>query len=70
MPVMDGLEATAAIRAQESRGAGGPRLPIFALTASAMPEERAACLQAGMDEVLTKPINREALQALLARWFA
>ena len=69
MPVMDGLEATAAIRAQESRGVGGPRLPIFALTASAMPEERAACLQAGMDEVLTKPINREALQALLARWF-
>jgi PAS domain S-box-containing protein len=64
MPVMDGLEAARAIRAS------GSTVPIIALTASAMPEERSACAAAGMDEVVAKPVTREALSEVLARWSA
>ena len=62
MPGMDGLEATRRIRALPgSRG----RVPIFALTASALPEQIAQCRDAGMDGHLAKPIERAALLALL-----
>ena len=61
MPGLDGLGATRAIRAlgQGSQGGGNVRsgLPILALTASAFDEERAACLAAGMTDVLVKPID-------------
>jgi signal transduction histidine kinase/CheY-like chemotaxis protein len=62
MPDGDGLEATRAIRAH-----GGPRgrVPIIAVTAAALPAELEACLEAGMDEALTKPVNRAALLAAL-----
>jgi signal transduction histidine kinase/ActR/RegA family two-component response regulator len=60
MPSIDGLEATRRIRAHEA-AKGLPRTPIVALTASAMNEERAACLLAGMDDVLSKPLTLEAL---------
>ena len=60
MPVMDGLQATRALREQ------GCRTPIFALTANAQPEDRAACLAAGCDGFLTKPIDRKVLLAALA----
>ncbi len=64
MPEMDGLEATRAIRDEEAR-TGRRRTPVVALTADVMPEERAACLAAGMDDVLTKPLARESLAAAL-----
>ena len=65
MPVMDGLEATRRIRAHEHHTREHVR--IVAMTANAMPEDRARCLAAGMDEYLTKPIRLEELRATL-RW--
>jgi CheY-like chemotaxis protein/nitrogen-specific signal transduction histidine kinase/HPt (histidine-containing phosphotransfer) domain-containing protein len=65
MPVMDGLEATRRIRAGE---AGGQRLPIVALTASAMKEQVDICKAEGMDDVLAKPIDRAKLEAVLERF--
>ena len=62
MPVMSGLEATAAIRARES-ASPGRRVPIMAMTAHAMPSDREACLQAGMDGYVSKPIRLEELLA-------
>ncbi|WP_060481553.1 response regulator [Pseudomonas sp. NBRC 111119] len=64
MPVMDGYEATRHIR-QSGRW---PNLPIIALTANAMPEERERCRAAGMDDYLAKPFRREDLQALIDQW--
>jgi two-component system, sensor histidine kinase and response regulator len=55
MPLMNGLETAAAIRAIE-RETGG-RLPIIALTAHAMKRDMDRCLEAGMDDYLSKPIN-------------
>ena len=68
MPEMDGFAATAAIRAREAAQPGGRRLPIVALTAFAMKGDRERCLAAGMDDYLTKPIRRDQLAAVLARW--
>jgi len=59
MPVMDGLQATQAIRAQ------GDDIPIVALTANNTEEDRSACLKVGMDEFLAKPINKDKLQDVL-----
>ncbi|WP_144965979.1 response regulator [Pseudomonas sp. DE0010] len=64
MPVMDGYEATRHIR---ERGRW-PGLPIVALTANAMPEERERCRAAGMDDYLAKPFRREDLLAVVDRW--
>jgi PAS domain S-box-containing protein len=59
MPGMDGFQATAAIRAQEK--AGGPHLPIIALTAHAMKGDEERCLAGGMDSYVSKPINSTEL---------
>ena len=63
MPVMDGYEASAALRARDR--ANGQWRRIVALTASVFEEDRQRCLAAGMDEVLTKPVRPEDLTALL-----
>ncbi|HQH77339.1 MAG TPA: response regulator, partial [Synergistaceae bacterium] len=65
MPEMDGYEATRRIRALEE---GGRHLPILALTASATEDERRRCLDAGMDDVLAKPISLSALTEALGRY--
>ena len=64
MPVMDGFEATMAIREQEADG----RVPIIAMTASAMKGDEAKCIAAGMDGYLTKPIRRSKLVEVLSSW--
>ena len=65
MPGLDGLEAARRIRAAEE-AAGAVRTPIIALTANAVAEERARCLEAGMDAFLTKPLDRRPFLQLLA----
>ncbi len=60
MPVMDGFEATQAIRRTE-RASGARRVPIVALTANAMQDDRDRCLAAGMDSHISKPINPKTL---------
>jgi CheY-like chemotaxis protein len=67
MPGSDGIEAARRIRAAEAQSPDcGERTPIIALTANAFDEDRAACLAAGMDGFLTKPLDRERLAAALA----
>ncbi len=65
MPIMDGLAATRAIRARET---ALQHIPIVALTASVMPDERAACLAAGMDDFTSKPVDFGVLSEVVARW--
>ncbi|KQP37309.1 response regulator [Pseudorhodoferax sp. Leaf274] len=62
MPRMDGLEATRAIRAEMNA------VPIVAMTANAFVNDRHACLQAGMDDHVAKPVNPRLLYAALLRW--
>jgi signal transduction histidine kinase/ActR/RegA family two-component response regulator len=64
MPVMDGLQATRAIRAVP----GLRSLPIVAMTANVYDEDRTACLDAGMDDFVTKPVEPQALYAMLLKW--
>jgi two-component system sensor histidine kinase/response regulator len=66
MPEMDGFQATAEIRRLQ-RDACMSRVPIIALTANALPEDRERCLAAGMDDYLSKPVRQEDLRAALAR---
>ena len=63
MPELDGLEATRRIRA-----ALGPALPIIAMTANAFGEDREACLAAGMNDHLAKPVDPERLYETLLDW--
>jgi two-component system CheB/CheR fusion protein len=64
MPEMDGMDATAAIRAREQESGG--HVPIFAMTAHAMTGDRERCLSAGMDGYLSKPIHMQELIKVLS----
>ena len=67
MPGVDGLEATRRLRAGEA-GELARDVPVVGLTANAFPQDRELCLQAGMNAVLTKPVNRQQLLRELAFW--
>jgi CheY-like chemotaxis protein len=67
MPVMDGLEATRALREREIRE-GLPRQVVIALTANSLAGDREMCITAGMDDYLTKPFTFDKLSAALTRW--
>ena len=64
MPVMDGYQAMRKIRGISKFS----ELPVIALTAKAMPEDRAFCIDAGASEYITKPINVEILKSMLRVW--
>ena len=66
MPIMDGYEATSAIRTAESFGGG--HIPIIGVTAYAFEGDREKCLAAGMDDYVTKPLTLEAVKQMLSRW--
>ena len=65
MPNLDGLEATRQIRALEMEGVLQNRIPIIALTANAFDSDREACLAAGMDDFLAKPVRSEDLAQMV-----
>ncbi len=67
MPELDGLEATRRIRAIEGKS-GGPKTPIIALTAHVFEESREACMKAGMDDFLQKPLSMDSLSSALWKW--
>jgi CheY-like chemotaxis protein len=63
MPVMDGLEATQALRER-----GFHEIPIIAITADAMKEDRQRCLDFGMNDYIAKPIKREMVFSMVKKW--
>ena len=65
MPEMDGYQAVREIRRRE---AAGRRVPVIALTAHALDDDRQRCLEAGMNEYLKKPVSPEELGRVLLRW--
>ena len=67
MPEMDGFEATRFIR---QKGKTGARIPIIAMTASAMQADREKCILAGMDDFIAKPVQPEELARVLVKWLA
>jgi signal transduction histidine kinase/DNA-binding NarL/FixJ family response regulator/HPt (histidine-containing phosphotransfer) domain-containing protein len=69
MPVMDGYTA-ARQRRKDEEARGLPRMPIIAMTANAMMGDREKCIAAGMDDYLTKPLDRHLLRKTLAEWLA
>jgi CheY-like chemotaxis protein/HPt (histidine-containing phosphotransfer) domain-containing protein len=68
MPQMDGFEATRKIRELEQQNGATKRMPIIALTANAMQQDRDECLNAGMDDHLSKPYSRMQMRAMLEKW--
>ena len=67
MPNLDGYAATRRIRAGDA-GELSSKIPIIALTANTMNSEREKCINAGMNEYLTKPINTDVLKSILAEY--
>jgi len=68
MPVMDGYQATAAIRSQEERDGCKKRVPVVAFTANALKGDKDKCLEVGMDDYISKPFNPEDITKILNRW--
>ena len=69
MPEMDGFTATRIIRRNHMRARSGEHLPIIAMTAGVMIDDREACLSAGMDDFVAKPFRQSDLDKMLRRWF-
>ena len=67
MPEMDGFEATAAIRKFQPSGSA-EQTPIVAFTANAMQSDHEKCLNAGMDDYISKPVSQESLEKVLTKW--
>ena len=67
MPELDGFDATRAIRATSSH-VKNRDVPIIAMTANAMSDDREICLKAGMDDYLSKPVRKDALGTMLEKW--
>lgn len=67
MPKMNGFEATAKIRTIEEQ-TNGQHITIVAMTAHSTPEDREYCLNAGMDDYISKPFKIDDLQTVLSRW--
>jgi CheY-like chemotaxis protein len=65
MPVLDGFEATRQIR---RRDGSARQTPVIALTADVMPDCRERCLEAGMNDYITKPVKVETLDMALSKW--
>lgn len=68
MPIMDGLEATRLIRSMPDSMASNKNLPILAMTASVFAEHRQACMEAGMNDFVAKPIDPDNLLSRIAKW--
>jgi CheY-like chemotaxis protein len=66
MPDMDGLECTRQIRVREQ--STGKHMPIVAMTANVMDEDRQACLDCGMDDYMSKPFNSDQFKEMLGKW--
>jgi CheY-like chemotaxis protein len=64
MPVQDGFDTARAMRGEER----GARVPIIAMTAAALLEDRQSCLAAGMDDFVSKPVEVDRLERVLAKW--
>ncbi len=69
MPIMDGFEATVVIRDQSSTVLNHD-VPIIAMTANAMKEDRDKCLDLGMDDFISKPVKKDVIAALLVKWLS
>jgi CheY-like chemotaxis protein len=68
MPVMNGHQATRMIRQVEAQVGQGWHVPIIGVTAHALDVDRVMCMEAGMDDCLSKPISPELLEAKMQRW--
>ncbi len=67
MPIMDGLDATREIRKRKDSLPFNPK--IIAMTANALPGYKEKCLEAGMDDFITKPVSKDSIRAILTTWF-
>ena len=70
MPNMDGMDATACIRSIEKASGSTKHTPIIALTANAMESDRKRCLDAGMDDFISKPFRSEQLAAIIEKYLS
>ncbi len=68
MPVMDGFDATIEIRQREAAAAHDGHVPVVALTSNSSAEDRKNCLNAGMDDYLSKPFTKEQLRQIVDKW--
>ena len=70
MPEMDGFTATRIIRRKQVQARNGEHMPIIAMTAGVMIDDREACLSGGMDDFVAKPFRQADLEKVLRRWFS